>query len=174
MSADIEAIRARLAAYAKYRWWFLRGEDTHEGCECDECRAAHAAHHEYNGHSQEDIAALLAEVERLQRERSEWCDRADVLMTEHMTQMRDLTAEVEALRARLTTVPDMRWWHETPYPEDIWTMTTEQYVAAVPDPQLRTAISGYLMRAGWKVAAQTIKEALEEYALLAAGMEEEQ
>ena len=106
MSADIEAIRARLAAYAKYRWWFLRGEDTHEGCECDECRAAHAAHHEYNGHSQEDIAALLAENERLQRERSEWCDQADRRLTDYMTQQRDLLAEVAALRARLTLTPE--------------------------------------------------------------------
>ena len=106
MSADIEAIRARLAAYAKCRWWFLRGEDTHEGCECDECRAAHAAHHEYNGHSQEDIAALLAEVERLQRERSEWCDQADRRLTEQMTQQRDLLAENERLRARLTLTPE--------------------------------------------------------------------
>ena len=43
----------------------------------------------------------LDEAERLQRERAEWCDRADVLMTEHMTQMRDLTAENAKLRARL-------------------------------------------------------------------------
>lgn len=55
---------------------------------------------------QEEHAALLAEVERLQRERAEWCDRADALMTEQMTQMRDLTAEVEALRARLTLTPE--------------------------------------------------------------------
>ena len=51
--------------------------------------------------------ALLAEVERLQRERSEWCDRADVLMTEHMTQLRDLLAEVAALRERLTLTEDV-------------------------------------------------------------------
>ena len=106
MSADIEAIRARLAAYAKYRWWFLRGEDTHEGCECDECRAALAAHHEYNGHSQEDIAALLAENERLQRERSEWCDQADRRLTDYMTQQRDLLAENERLSEALMSIQE--------------------------------------------------------------------
>ena len=58
-------------------------------------------------HAPTDIAALLAEVERLQRERSEWCDRADVLMTEHMTQLRDLLAEVAALRERLTLTEDV-------------------------------------------------------------------
>ena len=52
------------------------------------------------------LRALLAENERLKRERSEWCDRADVLMTEHMTQQRDLLAENAALRARLTLTPE--------------------------------------------------------------------
>jgi chromosome segregation ATPase len=54
------------------------------------------------------LEALRAkqENERLQRERAEWRDRADALMTEQMTQMRDLLAEVEALRARLTLTPE--------------------------------------------------------------------
>jgi hypothetical protein len=63
---------------------------------------------------------------------------------------------------RLSTVPDIRWWHETPYPEGIWPMTETDFIRAVPDPRLRTAISGYLMRAGWRPAAMTIKEALED------------
>ena len=152
MSADIEAIRARLAAYAKYRWWFLRGEDTHEGCECDECRAALAAHHEYNGHSQEDIAALLAENERLQRERSEWCDQADRRLTDYMTQQRDLLAENAALRARLTLTPERieaavaAWWSTG------WARTV-----AESDSQMSADIRRWLRAA-----------------LLAAGMTEEQ
>jgi len=52
------------------------------------------------------IDAQEAEVERLRRRRSEWCDRADQKLTEYMTQQRDLLAEVEALRARLTLTPE--------------------------------------------------------------------
>ena len=48
------------------------------------------------------IDAQEAEVERLRRGRSEWCDRADQKLTEYMTQQRDLLAENAALRARLT------------------------------------------------------------------------
>lgn len=58
---DTKAIKARLAAYNKYRWYFCPKPEGHEGCLCDNCVTASSAHHEYNGHSQEDIAALLAE-----------------------------------------------------------------------------------------------------------------
>ena len=87
---DIEAIKARVRDAER-----SLDDQKSDWCRSDLARRLVA-----------DIAALLAEVERLQRERSEWCDRADVLMTEHMTQMRDLTAEVEALRARLTLTPE--------------------------------------------------------------------
>jgi hypothetical protein len=37
-------------------------------------------------------------------------------------------------------------------------MTEQEYVEAVPDEKLRTAISGMLMRRGWNVAMRQIKE----------------
>jgi len=39
---------------------------------------------------------------------------------------------------------------ECPWPVSIWPMTEAEYVKAVPDPHLRTAISGFLMRQGWE------------------------
>ena len=88
---DIEGIRARLAAAA----------DTSVPLD-DAIRAGEAL----AIHAPADLAALLAEVERLRRGRSEWCDRADQKLTEYMTQQRDLLAEVAALRARLTLTPE--------------------------------------------------------------------
>ena len=41
---------------------------------------------------------------------------------------------------------------ECPWPKDIWPMTDKEYAAAIPDKQLRTAISGFLMRCGWELA----------------------
>ena len=86
---DIEAIKARVRDAER-----SLDDQKSDWCRSDLARRLVA-----------DIAALLAEVERLQRERSEWCDRADVLMTEHMTQMRDLLADNAALRERLTLTP---------------------------------------------------------------------
>jgi hypothetical protein len=51
-----------------------------------------------------------------------------------------------------------------PWPKKIWPMTEAQYVKAVPDPKLRTAISGFLMRRGWEVAIRQMKEAQKENA----------
>ena len=51
------------------------------------------------------------------------------------------------------------WWPENPYPEAIFTMTLDDYVKAVPDPKLRTAISGALGRYFWELASDTIFEA---------------
>jgi hypothetical protein len=52
------------------------------------------------------------------------------------------------------------WRPECPWPESVWPMTAQQYVAAVPDPAQRTAISGFLMRRGWEVAVKQIEERL--------------
>ena len=52
------------------------------------------------------------------------------------------------------------WWPQNPYPEDIFTMTREQYIEAVPDPGLRTAITGCLARWAWGVASDMIWDAL--------------
>jgi hypothetical protein len=51
------------------------------------------------------------------------------------------------------------WWPENPYPEDIFPMTIDEYVAAIPDPHLRTAISGCLARFGWRIAETQIWDA---------------
>ena len=45
-----------------------------------------------------------------------------------------------------------------PWPESVWPMTDAEYVKAVPDDNLRTGISGYLMRAGWTIAVDAMKE----------------
>ena len=99
---DIEAIKARLAELRRADEEYVSVIANRPAMEPEYNYHLRVARREVEAHAPADLAALLAEVERLQRERSEWCDRADVLMTEHMTQMRDLTAEVEALRARLT------------------------------------------------------------------------
>jgi len=49
-----------------------------------------------------------------------------------------------------------------PWPESIWPMTDDEYVKAVPDPILRTAISGYLMRCGWELFRKAAIEEIED------------
>jgi len=51
------------------------------------------------------------------------------------------------------------WWPECPYPESVFPMTIEEYVKAIPDPRLRTAISGSLGREFWNIASEAIWEA---------------
>ena len=48
------------------------------------------------------------------------------------------------------------WWPENPYPESVFPMTTDEYCEAVPDGDLRTAISGCLGRVFWDVASEDI------------------
>ncbi len=55
------------------------------------------------------------------------------------------------------------WWPQCPYPKKVWPMTEEQYVKAIPDPHLRTAISGYLMREGWCVFENQFMRAIKDY-----------
>lgn len=109
---DIDAIKATLAAATPGPWelvdfpvMFPRVQSIAED-KSNICETWGWADAKFIAAAPDNIAALLAEVERLQRERAEWRDRADALMTEQMTQMRDLTAEVEALRARLTLTPE--------------------------------------------------------------------
>ena len=107
-----------------------------------------------------DLAALLAEVERLRRERSEWCDRADQKLTEYMTQQRDLLAENAALRARLTVDDAM----------------VERGARGVIAAGFTVPVDDAIQRADPEEIAQIradVRIALEA-ALLAAGMEEEQ
>ena len=56
----------------------------------------------------------------------------------------------------MTDKPD--WWPENPYPADLFPMTVEEYVAAIPDKKLRTAISGCIGRWAWDVASDAIWE----------------
>lgn len=51
---------------------------------------------------------------------------------------------------------------ECPYPEDIFTMTQDEYVKSVPDDYLRTRISGYLMREGWNVADRQYRKIIQD------------
>jgi hypothetical protein len=50
------------------------------------------------------------------------------------------------------------WWPECPYPESVFTMTEDEYVKAIPDPHLRTAISGFCGRYFWTLASDFIWE----------------
>ena len=54
------------------------------------------------------------------------------------------------------------WWPECPWPADVWPMTKEEYAKAIPDPKLRTAISGFLMRLGWELCENAIWEQLKD------------
>ena len=51
------------------------------------------------------------------------------------------------------------WWPENPYPESVFTMKIKDYVEAIPDGKLRTAISGCLGRMFWDMASKAILEA---------------
>lgn len=55
------------------------------------------------------------------------------------------------------------WWPKNPYPDTIFPMTDEEYKKAIPDPKLRTAISGFLSRHGWDVASNMIFDRFKEH-----------
>ena len=55
------------------------------------------------------------------------------------------------------------WWPKNPYPKNIFTMTIEEYVLAVPDKTLRTAISGCLGRYFWEMVSEDIWEKWQNY-----------
>ena len=52
------------------------------------------------------------------------------------------------------------WWPQNPYPEGIFPMAEERYVEIVPDPDIRTALSGMLGRRFWEIASDMIWDAL--------------
>ncbi len=58
------------------------------------------------------------------------------------------------------------WWPWEPYPEDIFPMTIEEYIKAIPDPNLRGAITGCIARFGWRVASDAIFDALKKEEIL--------
>jgi len=51
------------------------------------------------------------------------------------------------------------WWPRDPFPEDIFPMARERYQEIVPDPDIRTALSGCLGRMFWEAASDTIFDA---------------
>lgn len=53
-----------------------------------------------------------------------------------------------------------RWWPKNPYPRDIFPMPEGRYAEIVPDPDLRTALSGMLGRRFWDAASEAIWEAM--------------
>ena len=54
-----------------------------------------------------------------------------------------------------------KWWPECPYPESIFSATEDDYVAAIPDENKRTAISGFLGRSFWNIASKSIWNAMQ-------------
>lgn len=73
-------------------------------------------------------------------------------------------SKLEAVAAcnRRATPPGVEmpeWWPENPYPESVFRMTTEQFIAAIPDENLRTSISGYCARLFFGIASQEIFKA---------------
>lgn len=60
------------------------------------------------------------------------------------------------------------WWPQNPYPSDIFPMPREKYKEIVPDPDLRTGLSGMLGREFWNIASEAIWNRL-----ISVAMEEE-
>lgn len=54
------------------------------------------------------------------------------------------------------------WWPKNPYPESIFPMPREEYPEIVPDPHLRTALSGMLGREFWGIASDSIWDAVQQ------------
>ena len=60
------------------------------------------------------------------------------------------------------------WWPKNPYPSDIFPMPKEKYEEIVPDPDLRTGLSGMLGREFWNIASEAVWDRL-----VSVAMEEE-
>lgn len=54
------------------------------------------------------------------------------------------------------------FWPKNPYPETLFPMPEERYAEIVPDPHLRTALSGMLGRRFWDLTLETIRQAMTE------------
>ena len=54
------------------------------------------------------------------------------------------------------------WWPNNPYPESVFPMRRSEYQNIVPDPKIRTALSGMLGREFWDIASDAIWAAMEE------------
>lgn len=49
-----------------------------------------------------------------------------------------------------------KWWPDNPYPVSVFPMPREEYSKIVPDPHIRTALSGMLGREFWDIASRSI------------------
>ena len=56
-----------------------------------------------------------------------------------------------------------KWWPQNPYPESIFPNQVEDYAKIVPDPKMRTALSGVLGREFWNIASNSIWDALQNH-----------
>ena len=54
------------------------------------------------------------------------------------------------------------WWPDCPYPKSIFPMERDQYAEIVPDPKIRTALSGCLGREFWEIASGAIWDAMQD------------
>lgn len=59
--------------------------------------------------------------------------------------------------------PKPDWWPMCPYPKDIFTMKRDHYAEIVPDPALRTGLSGMLGSKFWEIASDAIWAAIQEH-----------
>ena len=50
---------------------------------------------------------------------------------------------------------------QCPWPEKVWPMDLDRYIEAVPNPNVRGAVSGYLMREGWRLAMDEVKRCID-------------
>jgi len=89
--------------------------------------------------------------------RSDAVGLAGVYLSELLDERDRLAAESERLREWL----EDNKTKNTPWPETVWIMTTDDYCRAVPNDQLRTGISGFLMREGWRLAIRDLRRALQ-------------
>lgn len=55
------------------------------------------------------------------------------------------------------------WWPKNPYPKSVFPMTDDEYIKAIPDPVLRTAISGYSGRWVFEMADRMFYKAWKEH-----------
>ncbi len=67
-------------------------------------------------------------------------------------------AEIGELLGKERQKPD--YWPANPYPESIFPMLREQYPKIVPDPELRSGLSGMLGREFWDIASDAIWAAM--------------
>jgi len=114
--------------------------------------------------SNDGLSRLKAAVDEMRRRLLAWRGRE--------TEAVRLRAAVDELRERLSAwerretgagpIPAEKpdWWPECPYPEEFFPGLGEAYAKAVPDPALRTRLSGVLGRWFWRIATEAVWDRL--------------